>query len=541
MAWRPHLRSVLLLVNILILALPLGGIAILRLYESELIKRTESELIAQGAVLSAAYRAEVMQILRDKQNRNPTQGNAAPYGSPAEPRWLVRSDPNSPLDPFPPKLDMAKDRVLKPAKRAHVSHVPSDRIAAEAAERIEPIMRRAGRVTLAGIRIIDFRGTVVASTGSESGLSVTAREEVRRALKGERVSLLRQRYPDRPTPSLESISRGTRVRVFVALPVLLDDRVIGAVLLSRTPLDIRKALYLNRHLLIGGGLIIIAVVVLVSLVTSLTISRPVSALIGQAEQVAQGEQNAAIPLKKPGTYEVDQLSKALADMSVMLEERADYIRTFASNVSHEFKTPLTSMRGTIELLRDHIDDMPRENRDRFLEMLDEDTTRLDRLVRRLLELARADVFRPGNERADVREVLDLVVRRYSEWGLPVEIRHDPTVSAVRMAPETFDSIVANFLDNARQHGGDRVAVTLVTRLAGTRESPLVELTIQDTGQGVSDSDADRIFSPFFTTSRAEGGTGLGLSIVQTLVCAHGGTVEVHTENEGGCFLLRLPA
>ncbi len=541
MTRRPHLRTVLLLVNTLVLLLPLAGIAVLRLYESELIRQTESELIAQGAIVAAAYREEVRRILGEHPGAD---GNTPPspgYGSPVDEACGNLENPDSPLNPMAAKLDLARDDVRPPAEDAVTASEPADLSALQAALKIQPILSEAGRVTLAGIRVTDYRGTVVASTGSEMGLSLLTREEVSRALKGQPVSLLRERFPDRPAPPLESISRRTRVRVFAALPVILNDRVIGAVVLSRTPLDIMKALYLIRFHLLGGGVIIWAVVILVSILTSLTITRPVSALIRQARQVADGAQNAAEPLAKPVTYEVDQLSKALASMSIILEKRADYIRAFASNVSHEFKTPLTSMRGTIELLRDHLDEMPRENRDRFLEMLDEDTGRLERLVRRLLDLARADVFRPGNESADVHEILERLVQRYRASGLPVDLCHDAKAATVSMAPETFDSVIANFLDNARQHAGEAVEVRMATRAGGTAESPFVEIEITDTGKGIPEPDIDKVFRPFFTTARASGGTGLGLSIVDTLVRAHGGQTEVGPGGRGGCFLVRLPA
>jgi signal transduction histidine kinase len=541
MTWTPHLRTVLLLVNTLVLLLPLGGIAILRLYESELIRQTESELIAQGAIVAAAFREEAKQVLENRPKAFRESKQRATYGTPVAEKWLSPPNPDSPLDPLSPKLDLAMDNVRPPADEATPPGEPTDGIAETAAEAIQPILKAARRMTLAGIRIVDFHGTVVGSTGSEMGLSLRQREEVKRALIGERVSLLRKRHAILPTPPLESISRRTRVRVFVALPVILDDRLIGAVVLSRTPLDIMKALYLNRFYLIVGGIAIVAVVILVSVLTSRTISLPVSALIRQAELVTTGEKTAAVPLAKPGTYEVDRLSKALAAMSLMMEKRSDYIRTFASNVSHEFKTPLTSMRGTIELLRDHVDEMPRENRDRFLEMLEDDTGRMERLVRRLLDLARADVIRPGNERADVNEVLNRVVQRYRESGLQIDLQMDTEASTVRMAPETFESIVANFLDNARQHGGNNVKVTLITESTGTPDSPLVELHISDSGKGISDADMERIFNPFFTTARATGGTGLGLSIVQTLVTAHGGNVRAENNREGAGFVVQLPA
>ena len=174
------------------------------------------------------------------------------------------------------------------------------------------------------------------------------------------------RVDEEPTPPIKSISRGTRVRVFVAMPVIEGDRVLGAVLLSRTPLDLAKALYQNRLYLLGGGTVILLVVCVVTALTTLLVTRPVKALIRQAQQVTRGEKGAVpIPLANPGTYEVDLLSKALAKMSATLEGRANYIRTFASNVSHEFKTPLTSIRGAVELLKDHFADMSPEDRGTF--------------------------------------------------------------------------------------------------------------------------------------------------------------------------------
>jgi signal transduction histidine kinase len=94
-----------------------------------------------------------------------------------------------------------------------------------------------------------------------------------------------------------------------------------------------------------------------------------------------------------GTREIAELSHSLVTMAETLEARADYIRGFAAEVSHEFKTPLAAMRGTVELLQEHLATMTEAERRSFLANLAEDVTRLDRLVRRLLDLARADVMR----------------------------------------------------------------------------------------------------------------------------------------------------
>src|SRR6185436_11899841 len=134
------------------------------------------------------------------------------------------------------------------------------------------------KTTLAGIRVTDPAGVIVATTGEELGRSVLHHEEVQRALTGKFVSVMRWRGSNQPAPPpLDSISRGTRIRVFVAVPILHGERVIGSVLLARTPGNIRQALYGKRRELIVGGVVLLAVVVGLALLTSFTIARPVRA------------------------------------------------------------------------------------------------------------------------------------------------------------------------------------------------------------------------------------------------------------------------
>lgn len=529
---RPRLRTVLLLVNVLILLLPLGGIAALRLYENHLIRRTESELIVQGAMVREVFRQELRE--RAALPREPSASEGSPSAT-SEPAVAEES-----LEPIVARLDISRDRVRPPAEEARSDPLGAEPLAADAGRAVTAILRAGGRTTLAGIRIVDRRGVVVASSRSELGLSIAHREEVARALKGETTTLLRRRVTDEPAPPLQSLSRGQRYRVFVALPVIEREGVVGAVVLSRTPMDIAKALYLNRRPLIVGATVLLTVVVLVSVLTSFTISRPIRALIGQAEGVSRGERGAVTPLRAPGTHEIARLSEAVAGMARTLEERAEYIRTFASHVSHEFKTPLTTIRGSVELLLDDFDTMSPEQRRRFLRNLGEASAHLERLVRRLLEKARADVVRPGDERTEVADALDASAQRHREAGLAVTVDQGRGVGRVRMAREILEEILSNLLENARQHGGEGVSVRVGSRLDREAAPPVVELRISDDGPGISEANASRIFTPFFTTARESGGSGLGLSIVRSLVEAHGGSIELIRTSPGAVFAIRIP-
>ncbi|MBI5570100.1 MAG: histidine kinase [Desulfomonile tiedjei] len=539
--WHPRLATVLFAVNLLIFLLPLGGIAVLRLYESELIRRTETELIGQGAFVASIYRSELLRRLTEGGSQSRGLAGLSAYGV-AIPSERRRPDnPDEPWTPVEASLDLAKDQIHPPAPDASEPNLPPDPVAELAAERVTPVLLSASRVTLSGIRVTDYRGVVVASTRRDLGKSLAGQEEVSRALLGEHVSLLRRRLGEGPTPPIDSISRGSQVRVFVAVPVLEGNRVLGAVLLSRTPLDLSKALYRNRFYLLGGGAVVVFVVCIVTLLTTRLVTRPVSALIEQANLVSQGAKAAAsVPLQNPGTYEVDRLSRALSQMSTTLERRADYIRTFASNVSHEFKTPLTSMRGAVELLRDHFAEMPADAREGFLNMLEQDTDRLTRLVRRLLDLARADVLQPSAERMVVAQVAKQVAERFSGEGLAVTCDVSPEVGAIAMAPEVFESILSSLVDNARQHGGHGVQVHISARAERHEERDCIEIDVRDSGRGISESDAARVFTPFFTTARQSGGTGLGLSIAQALTTAHHGSVTLEPSPAGALFRIVLP-
>jgi hypothetical protein len=185
-------------------------------------------------------------------------------------------------------------------------------------------MESAQRLTLAGIRVVDPQGIVVATTGSELGLSLADREEVQRALSGSYASLTRARLSDSPDPPAWSISRGSDVRVFVALPVIVSGRLWGAVVLSRTPISLEQALYRNQNQLVVGGLIVVALMIAVSVLSALVIGGPVRRLIRQAERMGRGDLEAAVPLAHPGTAEVAQLSTAFADMSRNLAVRKNH-------------------------------------------------------------------------------------------------------------------------------------------------------------------------------------------------------------------------
>ncbi len=523
----PRLRTVLLAVHLLVLLLPIAAVSLLRLYDNTLIRQTEAELVAQGAVVAAAYRRELEHGLT-------AAGPPALYGSPR------RSTPDAGASdgrfrPIPARLDLARHEVLPPAPPAAAAQRVAP-AAGRAGGSLAGLLREVQEVTLAGLRVVDPRGTVVATSGAELGDSLAHREEVAAALAGRSASVLRRRDEEGPRPALDSLSRRTPLRVVVALPVLAGGRVWGAVVLARTPLAPSPALSRDRRHLLAGAAAVLAVVAAISLLAARTLGRPLGELVEQTARVRRGEP--ARPLAHPGTREVARISHAVAEMAHELRQRADTIADFATNVSHAFKTPLTSMRGTTELLRDHLPEMTPAERERFLGMLESDARYLERLVARLLELARAGAAPAGREATEVAPVLDELAERFRGRGLAVEIEGQSVGLTVAMAPAALTSILANLLDNARQHGGPGVRVRLAARRGPDGR---IALRVADDGPGVSPASRERVFERFFTTARDRGGSGLGLAIVRSLVESHGGVVELTSRPGRTELAVLLPA
>lgn len=522
-----RLRSILLLVMLTVLALPLGGVYFFRIYENELVQETERELIAQAAVLSASVRQLVRNLPNDK----------ATYGV----LLATRPTPVYPYEPIVPTLNLI-DPIQPPRPDAQFPPVPADDLARKVGTLMQPVMHDTQHVMLSGLRLLDVNGVVIAGR-EEVGLSLASVPEVQQALQGHYASTVRKRISDEPPPPLYSMSRGTYIRVFVAFPIIetvhltnrppLDQHYLqGVIYLSRTPNNILRHLFAVKGTVAVLVSLLLLVVLLVMWVSA-GIARPIRELIRQTERVKQGEQKQLEPLKNPVTYEIAQLSASFAAMSQALSERGDYIQRFASHVSHEFKTPLTSMQGALELLQDHADTMPADDRQRFINNLLADTQRLKQLVNRLLELARADALEPSRKHCVLANVIASLYNRFQERGLTVHGENLPD-TPLAIAPDVLEMVLSNLMENSLQHGASDLVCSV------QRQGSVLTVNLQDNGSGISAANRNKVFTPFFTTRRNAGGTGLGLQISQSLLKAYNAGISLAECPQGALFVLTLP-
>lgn len=519
----PSLRSIYVMLCIFVLLLPVCGALFFRIYENALIRQTERELIAQAAVIATKYRTALKRSVPDTQH----------YGLPL-PKDYSRHVIDGFYTPVYPQLDLNRHRPLPQRPTPEETPQYADPYASVAGNTMTPLLQDVQRTLLSGLMVLDHRGIIVA--GSGIGLSLAHAEEIQAALRGEYTSVLRHRDIGNEPDGLARFARSVGLRVFAAYPVIHNRHVWGVVYLSHTPPNILKQLDAHRDALLFIGIGILAITGLAIGYIAYTVIRPIRQLTRQLRAATEaGDIQAITPLEHPGCRELDALSRQLGTLAGMLHERTEYIRIFASHVSHEFDAPLTEIRGAADTLVEHLDDAPPEQKRRLLHTITQDTQRLQSLTTRLQELAEADNLIPAS--GAICYIMPILMRlqdRYQAEGMEVAIEGDCHCDAMIKA-DHFESIIDKLLENARQHSATKVQLML------TLDEQTLTIRIRDNGEGINKAEREKIFRPFFTTRREKGGTGLGLGIVRALVIAYGGTITVEPVKEGASFVLVLPA
>lgn len=509
---RMRLRTILFATLFLVAALPGFGAVFLRVYENTLVRQTEAELVAQGAALSATATALWPAAPPGRSVRSDVGADGDPYGA---------QMPSSGID-----LSTTPIRAERPPVATDARRSPD---AVAAAVRLSPIMDATQSTTLASIILLDRNGSIVA--GSATTGSYAALPEVAAALAGRASTVLRRNGAYRATYRFEWLSRAAAIRVHYACPIIVGDRVVGVLLLSRSARALFRGLYEDRGKIALGIAAIFGLLVVLSGVISRGVTRPIEQLGAATRAVASGRGHVPDP-PPTAAIEIQGLYADFAVMAAAIERRSRYLRDFAHAVSHEFKTPLAGIRGAVELLQDH-PDMAAEDRRRFLANADADARRLALLVTRLLDLARADMVEPGEDMTDAAQVIARVADSWRTADFMIDVACSTEIACVNLPAATLEAVLATLLENSRQSGARSVAITMSVT------ADRFELLLADDGAGVSRADRERLFEPFFTTKRDQGGTGLGLAISRSLIEAQRGSIAI-LDSEMTTFAIHVP-
>ena len=250
----------------------------------------------------------------------------------------------------------------------------------------------------------------------------------------------------------------------------------------------------------------------------------------------------ASPIKR-GESDVLGVVAVLEDVTEL--RRLERLRTeFVANVSHELKTPLTSIKGFVETLMEEEEDP--QLRHRFLTIINKEANRLSNLIDDLLELSRLEAkdtrleFEPVNITKIARHVLAVLEPRIIEKKLEVTNRL-PAELFVLGVKELLQEVMVNYLDNAVKYTTEGGKITIYHEFISDEE---VKIFISDTGVGIPPASIDRVYERFYRVDKARsrdmGGTGLGLSIVKHIIERHGGIVGVESElDKGSTFYFTL--
>lgn len=500
-----RLRTLLFLTLLFVAALPGVGAVFLRVYENTLVQQTEAELIAQAAVLAGAYRAAWPE----------------PYDDPAP----------GPLRPERPTIDLRSMPVLAEQADARAVGRPADPRASRAAAALKPVVVDTARTTLAAVRLMDSHGIVVLGRG-DVGRSYLHLPEVAAATAGQTRTVLRQRGDYRPRYALEWLSRASNIRVHYVRPIVAGGEVVGLLMLSRSPRGLFLGIYQDRGKIALGVALIFLTLLLLAGLLSRGISQPIEALSEATQNVARGA--VAVPEPPPtAAIEIRNLYVNFAAMADRIERRSRYLKDFAAAVSHELKTPIAGIKGALELLAEH-PEMSDEERRRFLGNAGADADRLSHLLRRLLDLARADMtIAPEDAASSLEDAAARVADAHRSDNFAVETRLAGLPAAAAPA-ELVEAVLETLVENSRQAGARRVAI------GGAVHGGMIRLSVADDGPGIAEADRERIFEPFHTSRRGEGGSGLGLSIARSLLAACGGSLVSRPSDRGASFELGLP-
>lgn len=304
--------------------------------------------------------------------------------------------------------------------------------------------------------------------------------------------------------------------------------------------ELDRTLRTQRTILGAGSLGAVAVAAGAGLLVSRRVLAPLTTAASAAAAVAAGDLSTRVPLT--GDPDLDRLGRSFNDMARALDERIARDTRFASDVSHELRSPLTSLSTAVQVLEGRREELGERSR-RALDLVGAEVRRFQALVTDLLDISRADA---GVDDSTLEPVVvaDLVHHALTARPAPVPLRVDEEAREARALGDKrrLERVIANLVDNAEQHGHG------VHEVAVHLDGGLVQIVVDDLGPGVPEADRPVIFGRFARGRAAGrrsggsgGGVGLGLALVDEHVRLHGGRVTVADRPGGGArFVVELP-
>ena len=506
----------LLLFNILLVFLPIAAFFYLDVYEEQLLVAQEKSMIQQGRLLSAALSGQgdiskenVDPILFNLANRTETRLRIVNSEG-----WLI-GDTSSEVEKIPEEEILVK---ISQDRYSSVEEVLGQ----------DSLLYKLATYPLVVYRKLFNPPVPVDEVSYYSALTQFEGKEVLAALDG------------RFGAATRLSSGGQRsVTLYTAIPIFTDDVVTGAVLSSQSTYRILKDLYDLRLSILRIFLISFISAILISLFLSGTISTRIKILRKEAESIKTGKG------KIKGSFtalklndEIGYLSYSLKDLTNRLDRHIQFIDSLSRDISHEFKNPLAVIRSATEM----IGSSEGEQKERFLELIDQNTRRMESLLNGVEEISRLDsnLDKENKEKVDIHKLLNTILEGFKlqypdqDWQLEYQVSD----LFVWGSMERLSQVFVNLMDNASTFSPiDGKIIASVNRIDSN-----VEISIFNEGLPIPEEDMDNIFNRFFTSreDNKEKHHGLGLSIVKAIVETYGGSIRPRNTDSGVIFTVKLP-
>ena len=384
----------------------------------------------------------------------------------------------------------------------------------------------------ANIWFVDSNGYVWAEAGfldnSWRGVQLTG-QDVKSVLAGNTITKI-GKFDDRfSTPMLT-----------VGVPIKIGKLVMGAVFIHSPLYEINNALNGVYRFIWLSLLISASVATILIYWISQKISQPLIEMSDIAKAMAKGDFSHKATIES--NDEIGLLADSFNKMADALGNLEKMRRDFVSNVSHELKSPLTTIRGFVQGILDGT--IPMDQQEGYLNIVLEETDRINKIIKELLELSRMESsqFKLSLSVFDINELIRRILLKQENYieqkKLDVEIDFEQEHCLVEADKDRIEEVILNLIDNAVKFTPDNGKLRIATY---TKEDK-VYVSVSDTGMGITEEDLPHIWERFYTAdkSRASGGTGLGLSIVKRIIEQHHQNIWVESKpGEGTTFTFTL--
>ena len=346
---------------------------------------------------------------------------------------------------------------------------------------------------------------------------------------------LRGKYGARSTRISERDA--TSSILYVAAPILQGKEIIGVVTVAKPALSIQPFIELSRHNVLQAAILLGIAALVLGGILSYWLTQSIRRLARYADDVKTGKKISPPKLHEP---ELALLANSMESMRHELEGKA-YVEHYLHTLMHEIKSPLSGIHGAAELLQE---DMPIEERNKFIGNISRETTRMQHIIERLLSLAAVESKSHLSETAAIN-MEGLVKKVLEQKSLVIEQKSLDVQTVIANSNDLhgddflIEQAISNLLDNAI----DFTSMNGYIVISGEREEKTYALSINDNGAGIPAYALDKIFNRFYSLPRPDSGrksSGIGLSFVREVMTLHHGQVTVTSDWHGTVIKLFFP-